>query len=164
MVNRYWITTLLVLASGLLVGGCEYGDRPAAELETIDAVIAEQAFVLELALDGDARFAGLSDRTGLDVDQGMLFVFPDPVKTKFVMRRCLFPIDLVYLGAGGRIDRMHRMTVEPYETPEGKLRRYASSGRVQFVLEFASGTIDRLGLKPGQKIALPLESLKQRAR
>ena len=164
MANRYWMRMVLLLASGLLVGGCEQRDRPTAELETIDVAIAEQDFVLELALTSAARFAGLSDRPGLEADRGMLFVFPDPVKTKFVMRRCLFAIDLVYLGPGGRIDRMHRMTVEPYETPEGKLRRYASSGRVQFVLEFAAGTIDRLGLKPGQKIALPLESLKQRAR
>ena len=61
----------------------------------------------ELAsLTPEERRRGLMFRDSLAPDRGMLFVFPSPTKTSFVMRRCRFPIDLVQMGPGGRIDRM----------------------------------------------------------
>ena len=163
MVDRRWIVTL-GLVSGLLGASCQRHPPPAGAVETVEAVIAGERFTLELALDKDARFTGLSDRSDLAANAGMLFVFLDPVRTEFVMRRCRFPIDLVFVGPGGRVDRMHRMAVEPYDTPEDELRRYPCSGRVQFAIEFVGGTLDRLGLELGQKLDLPWQDLKHRAR
>ena len=163
MAARRWMT-LLAVVSLVLASGCG-PDAPSADgVETIDVVIGGERFRLELALDKSSRFQGLSDRPSLDADAGMLFVFPSPKKSAFVMRRCHFPIDLLQLGPGGRIDRMHRMAVEPHDRKEKDLRRYTSDGRIQFAIEFAGGTLDRLGLKPGQKIDLPFEALKRRAR
>lgn len=164
MVARRWMMMVVAVVPFVLASGCERGAPPAAGVETIDAVIGGERFRLELALDKPSRRQGLSDRDPLDADAGMLFVFPAPEKTAFVMRRCRFPIDLVQIGPGGRVDRVHRMAVEPYDRPERDLRRYSSDGRIQFAIEFADGTLDRLDLKPGQKIDLPFKALKRRAR
>jgi len=157
----------LTLLAGLLVvtaSGCDRANPPTADRTTIEAVIGGQRFRMELALDDSSRYQGLSDRDSLDSDAAMLFVFPSPRKTAFVMRRCRFPIDLLLIGPGGRVDRTHRMTVEPADTPEAELKRYPSDGEVQFAVEFAGGTLDRLGVEPGQRLDLPFEALKRRAR
>lgn len=123
-----------------------------------------RTFNLELALDGKSRHQGLSNRDHLPSDGGMLFVFPQPRLLEFVMRRCLIPLDLVFLGPGGRVVAIHRMQVEPYDTPDDELRRYASVWPAQFAIELPGGTVDTLQLELGTEIELPLQALKHQAR
>jgi uncharacterized membrane protein (UPF0127 family) len=80
------------------------------------------------------------------------------------MRRCLVPIDLIFLDANGRVDSMHQMPVEddPFK-PDHELTRYPSRGGAQFAIELAGGTLDGLDLRLGQRVQLPLEALKARA-
>jgi len=93
----------------------------------------------------------------------MLFVFAHPRKLAFVMRRCLVPIDIIFLDAGGRVVQTHAMAVEPYDTPEWNLKRYSSRYAAQFAIELRGGTLEKLKVKVGDKIDLPLKELKQRA-
>ncbi|MFP3422318.1 DUF192 domain-containing protein, partial [Bacillus sp. SIMBA_161] len=86
----------------------------------------------------------------------MLFVFPDARVRRFVMRKCLVPIDIVFLDAAGRIVAMHEMAVEPYDTPESELKRYSSRYPAQFAIELRGGWLERLELETGEKVALPL--------
>lgn len=171
-----WPLLFLLLA---LVVGCSPSERDGAdaeggtatgdaagqgELPTQRVTIAGRAFELELALNSDTRYRGLSDRAHIPEDGGMLFVFPEPGLLSFVMRDCLVPIDLIYLDANGRIMNMHAMEVEPYGRSNFLLKPYRSAGHAQFAVELAGGTIDQLGIEPGQSIDLPLEALKQQAR
>ena len=126
--------------------------------------IGNRQYVLELAMDPQSRYQGLSDRQEIPADGGMLFVFPTPRVQQFVMRRCLVPIDLIYLDPAGRVLSTHRMKVEPYDTPDRQLTPYTSPWPAQFVIELAGGTLDTLDLKVGQHVDLPLELLKRRAR
>ncbi len=148
-----WICTWLAGCSG-----------PATTGGTIDVTLGGERFTLELALDDAQRYQGLSDRDRIAPDGGMLFVFPQSAPRAFVMRRCLVPIDIIFLSHNGLIVAMHRMTVEPYDTSEGQLRRYASQWPAQFAIELAGGTLDRLNLQVSQRVELPYESLRQRAR
>jgi uncharacterized protein len=165
MMNRAMDRSLgmVMLLLALAAGGCANRAAPAAN-PTQPVNIAGRTFHLELALDPDTRYQGLSDRPQLPPDGGMLFVFPRAVESCFVMRRCLIPLDLVFLGPNGRIVSMHRMAVEPYDTSDSQLRRYCSGWPALAAMEFVGGTIDQLGLQLGQRIDLPLEELKQQAR
>lgn len=163
----------LLLLLVAMPGGCReeaspaggrQADGSAAGVPTQRVRIAGRAFDLELALDAPSRYRGLSDRPSIPADGGMLFVFPDVRELDFVMRQCLVPIDILFLGPGGHVVAMHRMKVEPYDTPERHLRRYGSGWAAQFAIELAGGTLDQLQVKVGQKIDLPLEDLKRRAR
>jgi len=68
---------------------------------------------MELAVSTKQRVRGLSDRDSLSADAGMLFVLPKPEVVGFVMRRCRFPIDIVFLDPDGRIVAMHEMVLDP---------------------------------------------------
>src|ERR1041385_5543414 len=86
------LTVVVLVACGRVIKDDKY----------TDVNLDGKKFHLELALDDTTRFKGLSDRTDIPADGGMLFVFPRPVTTAFVMRDCPVPIDIIFLDGSGR--------------------------------------------------------------
>ncbi len=145
--------------------GAESTDPQAVGGSHLAVTIKGEAFNLELALDEETRIQGLSDRAEIARDGGMLFVFSDEQRRAFLMRRCLVPIDLAYLDAQGEVVWMHAMQIEPNpNAPDNQLKLYNSHHPAQFAIEVRDGTLRRLGLRQGDRIDLPLEDLKDRAR
>jgi uncharacterized membrane protein (UPF0127 family) len=161
-----WTRTIslmaVVLAWGCLWACQEDRHEPAKPFQRV--TLSGQTFELELALDGESRYQGLSDRDQVPPNGGMLFVFPRPRRMDFVMRRCRVPIDLVFLDPGGRVVATHAMTVEPPQTPENQLRRYTSGYPAQFAIELPGGALAQLNLITGMKVQLPTDALKHRSR
>ncbi len=158
----------MLALSVLFSWGCEKTD-PSVERVTIDG----RTFRLELALDGASRLKGLSGRTSIPADGGMLFVFPDSSvgELQFVMRDCPVPIDIIFLDSSGRVTAAHKMAVEEPRRPgesdqayEGRLKKYSSRFSAQFVIELAGNTLDKVRVKNGDRIALDTAALKKRAR
>ncbi len=145
-----------VLAMGPL--GCERD----ADVQRV--TIGQRAFTLELALDEASRTTGLMHRESIDEDGGMLFVFPDMQRRAFWMKHCLTDIDAIFLDGRGNVVAVHAMKAPDPATPEAQLPRYPSGRAAQFVIELRGGEADKVGVKVGDRIALPLESLKRRAR
>jgi uncharacterized membrane protein (UPF0127 family) len=139
-------------------------------LPTEDVTISGRKFKLELATDPDKRMFGLSFRETIAADGGMLFVFPRPVTTSFVMRDCPVPIDIIYLDATGRIVAMHKMVPDPRKPGESdsdyeaRLTKYPSGYDTQFVIELKGNTLDSLNLKKNDKIRLDIPKLKKMAK
>lgn len=150
---------LLVLAA---CGATTPMSAPAAQRITL----AGREYELEVAATPDARYQGLSDRASIPDDGGMIFVFPaHQVRVhEFVMRRCLVPIDIIFADVDGVVTATHAMGVEPYDTPDDELKRYSSRTPAQFAIELKGGTLPSLGLKPGDRLDLPLRELKRLAR
>lgn len=166
-----------VVAAGVGLAGCD--ESASAELARVK--ISGRTFHLEVALTPEAQFVGLSNRTEIAADGGMLFVFPDRrvAVQGFVMRDCPIPIDIIYLSPAGRVVAFHEMKPEPPRDPakgEGtpadannpvynaRLKQYSSRYPAQFVIELKGGTIPSLNLKEGDKVELDLEGLKRRAK
>lgn len=140
--------------------------------------VGGKTFKLELADNQTTRFKGLSDRTVIAKDGGMLFVFPQPIESlHFVMRDCPIPIDIIFLDASGRITAMHAMVPEEPRRPdepktenplddkyEARLKRYPSRYAAQFAIELAGGAIKGLSLKEGDRIDMDLPRLKKAAK
>ena len=180
-VNPCWTVAaalLLVVVVSAGLPGCGKSGEPAGggdasekgqvseTPKTQRVELAGKPFTLELALDNDSRMHGLSDRKSIADDGGMLFVFPEPEQTQFVMRRCYVPIDLIFIDDDGYIDSLHRMKViEPIggEQWMHPTTGYASVGSIQFVIELKGGTLDKLGLKRGDRIDLPRDQLQSMA-
>lgn len=167
-----------------------FGGQPAkqtssdAKFETV--TIKDKQFKLELAIDDEHRFKGLSGRTEIKPDEGMLFVFTRPAKQGFVMRDCPIPIDIIYLDGSGRVTAVHKMKPEeprseaekkltaPYagapawtwtnEQYESRLTQYSSKFAAQFVIELKGDTLDTLKLAEGDQIVLDTAALKKRAK
>lgn len=128
----------------------------------LPVTIGGKTFKLELAITRAQRYQGLSDRGEIAADGGMMFVFADADHRTFVMRKCYVPIDIIFLDPGQRIVAMHAMTVEPYDTPEEKLKLYPSIWPAQYAIELAGGTLKKLNLKTGDKIPFQIpDDLKQ---
>lgn len=181
------LVAVLVAAGPVLVSGCEKHDeqaKPAAgqppaaaaqEPEFTKVELDGRTFKLELSLDEQKRFKGLSDRTEIAADGGMLFVFPQPQRLYFVMRDCPIPIDIVFLDGSGRITALHKMAAEAPRGPgegkpgeisqtyEDRLKRYSSKYDAQYVIELKGDTLDGLKLKEGQQVKLD-PGLKKRAK
>ena len=176
---RSIIISLAVVAAFVIVGapslipGCETtkpGGKPnSATMPTTTTVtIGGKPFTLELALENAKRFKGLSGRTSIPADGGMLFVFPYAVQQSFVMRDCPVDIDIIYLDPTMKITAWHEMKAGPVRTEqekllditgmnreyEEKLTKYSSKFAAQYVIELKGGTIASMELKEGQKIEL----------
>lgn len=178
LTRRVWLIVLaLVPVAAVAVVILVACGRVIKDDKFADVTIDGKKFHLELALDQDKRFKGLSDRTEIPADGGMLFVFPQPLVTAFVMRDCPIPIDIIFLDGTGRITAMHKMQVEPPASDEekkidpetgipkyeGRLKKYPSKFATQFVIELKGSTLDTLKLKEGQKLDVDTD-LKKRAK
>lgn len=155
--TRFLLTTLCL---SLLLSACN-GDGVTG---TREVEIGGETFTLELAMTNDARTQGLSDRESIAEDGGMLFVFPGEAEREFVMRRCLVPIDIVFLGPTGKVIAAHAMEVEQADTPERQLTRYGSGGKSAVAIELVGGTLERLEIGVDDVIDLPMRELKREAR
>jgi uncharacterized membrane protein (UPF0127 family) len=133
-------------------------------LPTVDVVIAGERFALEVARDPLVQARGLGGRSWIDPHGGMLFVFPAPRATAFVMRDCPVPIDVAFLDAAGRVISIHAMQPEPPRGPdesaaayEARLRPYPSGLPARYAIETAGGRMRELGLRGGDVVELPAE-------
>lgn len=172
----------LVMCGCAAMTGCD--DKVSAHNAKVK--IAGKSFYLETAMDGEKRFRGLSERTNIEEDGGMLFVFPNMQSNAggFVMRDCPIPIDIIYLDHGGRVLTMHAMLPEAPRGPgegkpgqrgsdppsaenelyNGRLKQWASRYPYQFVIELKGGKLKTLNLKEGDQVDFDREGLIKQSR
>ncbi len=147
-----------------LIGGCS--NAPAVVDGKMPVEIAGTTYMCEIVADQESRTLGLGKRESLPADEGMLFSFPEARLRNFVMRDCLFDIDIIYLDSAGRIVAMHHM---PVEAPQGedesiyeyemRLKKYSSRYNAQYVIEIQGGQLEKLAIKEGDRIELDTEYL-----
>jgi len=165
------VLTLALAAVGSFawsVRGCE----GTAARSTARVTLGGQPFTLEVVADNESRYKGLSGRTHIADDGGMIFVFPRSDLLRFVMRDCLVDIDIIYLDTMGTVLQTYTMVVEPPRGPgegavgetnatyDGRLTNYSSRSPSQFVIEIQAGLVEKLGIKRGDRIELDLKRLK----
>ena len=74
---------------------------------------------VEIASNPHARSCGLALRDSLPAGHGMLFVYPNDRVREFWMRDTLIPLDLAYLDAHAKIQKIVHMS--PHE-PDRRFR------------------------------------------
>ena len=117
--------------------------------------IAEVKIPVELADTNEKRAKGLSDRTSLDENSGMLFVFDKKSITPvFWMKDMLIPIDMIWIG-DGKIVKIDKNVPAPVAgTPDNKLPNYSPGSPIDYVLEVNSGFSDKNKFKVGDSVDL----------
>jgi uncharacterized membrane protein (UPF0127 family) len=106
-------------------------------------------FNIEIAKTPSEKILGLMYRRSLPADAGMLFLYDRPQPVNFWMRNTYIPLDMVFIGADGRVQRIESHT-EPFS-----LAAISSDGEAEAVLELNAGTTDAIGLKVGDEVDYP---------
>ncbi len=121
---------------------------PSAEI-TLDAHGTVQHFHVHIAATETRRNQGLMYVKSLPTHEGMLFLFDAPQSATFWMKNCLISLDIMFVGADGRIIRIAENAVP------GSEATISSMGKVRGVLELGSGAARRFGIQPGDRIHHP---------
>ena len=148
------IRRTLLIAAVALAAGCASGtptDSRGEPLEPLTIVTdsGEHAFWVEIADDEAERARGLMYREPLPDDRGMLFEFPDVAERGFWMRNTPSSLDIIYIGADGRIVSISRHTTPYSETS------IPSYGPAKGVLELRAGRAGEIGAEPGDLVRHP---------
>ncbi len=158
MLTRVLFATAAALAVGL--AACEPNAQqqaqvPAAAPRATDSLTIESGggvrhvFRIEVAVTPEQKATGLMFRRELAADAGMLFTYETPQVIQMWMRNTLIPLDMVFIGADGRVINVAERTV-----PES-LAIIPSAGPAIGVLEVAGGTAARLRIRPGDRVIHP---------
>lgn len=109
---------------------------------------------VEVADTPQAREQGLSGRSGLDANEGLLFVFDHPGRYAFWMKDMRFPIDIVWINEEGVVVHVENAVSPDTYFKENPPRTFVNTPYASYVLELASGEAERHGVYLGTKAVL----------
>lgn len=107
--------------------------------------------ILEVAVSQAARECGLSGRTSLSPERGMLFVFPRSMPVAFWMSETALRLSIAFVDEHRRIVSIQTMT------PERKDLLYASPGPVSYAVEVNAGWFEGHEVKVGDIVSFPVQ-------
>jgi uncharacterized membrane protein (UPF0127 family) len=103
-------------------------------------------FTVEVAATPQQQETGLMFRTSVGADRGMIFPYDPPQEVAFWMKNTLIPLDIVFIGVGGKIVRItNAQAMDLTPLPSG--------APVTGVLEIAAGRAKELGIREGDKVS-----------
>ncbi|MET0231273.1 MAG: DUF192 domain-containing protein [Rhodanobacteraceae bacterium] len=108
-------------------------------------------FTIEIAEDEPSREHGLMDRTKMDDDHGMLFIFEDDAPRAFWMKNTKIPLDMIFLDSNRRVVSVAHDAAPCIADP---CPAYSSGAPARYVLELNAGQAARLGLTSGDELTV----------
>jgi uncharacterized membrane protein (UPF0127 family) len=136
---------LAAVALAASLAGC--GEPSGDALPTV--TIGTHAWKVEVADTPELRQKGLSGRTALADDRGMIFVFSEPGMQAFYMKGCYISLDIAFIDENRRV--LNVLTMYKEDPPEGR-ELYYSAGPAMYALETPAGALVRAGVKPGDEV------------
>lgn len=107
-------------------------------------------YTVEVAATPREQELGLMFRTRMGRAEGMIFPFAPPRPASFWMENTVLPLDLVFIGADGRV-----LNIAADAKPYSRDLIY-SQGAAAAVLELIAGEAARVGLQPGDAVGYTL--------
>ena len=104
------------------------------------------AFTVELAVTPRQREQGLMNRREMAADHGMLFAFGETRQVFMWMKNTYIPLDMLFIARDGKV-RAIKENAEPLSEAI-----IDSKGPIDFVLELNGGTVERLGIRAGNRV------------
>ena len=109
--------------------------------------IGTTTLLTEVVKTPEDRNQGLSGRTSLEPQTGMLFIFEEPGIYPFWMKDMNFPIDMIWIDEQWRIvDISHNISPETYP------QTFSSSLPIRYVLEVNAGFSRKNNLLSGMTL------------
>jgi hypothetical protein len=161
------IAALLLLTGFLAACRSDASAEPAAgtanesaqTVQATEAKLAGHSLEIWLARTSSEKSRGLMYFDAIEATQGMLFVYEAPQIMSFWMKNTKIPLDLVFFTENLEINGWIKNMQPGYGLPEQGLERYVSELPAQYALELNAGSIERLALKLGDRLEIPLTLL-----
>lgn len=147
------------LLAALLFFSSMYGYRclieKVCESEVVERMVRHDmhilmpkgAVVAEVVNTKSSRALGLSGRSKMKDNEGMLFVFDHPGKYGFWMKDMTFALDIVWINNNGVV-----VAIERNLTPESYPTTFMNDADASYVLEINGGLSEKFGLYLGSKV------------
>lgn len=116
-----------------------------AEMPRVELGLGMHRIQAEVAASDQDRQLGLMNRKSMPVQNGMLFVFPQPNTYCMWMRNTLIPLSVAFLDQDGVIINIEDM--QPQTEDNHCARRPA-----RYALEMNKGWFTQRGIKPGVRL------------
>jgi len=151
--KKYFLLLIIIflIIFGVTISNKIFFTKPIQQAKQINEInyvkIAGQKIKVDLALTPKAQEQGLSGRSGLKEDEGMLFVFNQAGKYPFWMKDMNFPIDIIWIGEDFRVVYI-KENAQLASYPE----TFVSSEDAKYVLEVISSFSEKNNLKEGDKV------------
>lgn len=151
-------TALFIVAVGILMKKTStptfMSASPTPTQASPTVGINGKSISVEIAKTPEDRKKGLSERSSLDTNAGMLFVFDDENTTQtFWMKGMFIPLDIIWID-NGKIIRIDKNVAAPAaNTPDNKIKTYSAGRPVDYVLEVNAGFSDSNSIKVGDSVS-----------
>ncbi len=127
-----------------------------SKVSSKQVTVGNTKVTVEVVKTGEERQKGLSGRTTLDANSGMLFVFAQKkVFPSFWMKDMLFPLDIIWI-ADGKVTKIDKNV--PIPKPEANqlstLALYNPDKPIDYVLEVNAGFSDKNKFQVGDSVDL----------
>ncbi|HEY5258334.1 MAG TPA: DUF192 domain-containing protein [Candidatus Baltobacteraceae bacterium] len=141
----------VALALALIVSP---GPQPTPQqLPTITVAAPRAMLTLQIARTPAQQEAGLMWVTALAPHAGMLFVFPSDQPLSFWMKNTLIPLDMVFVGADGRVRKVFAdVPVVDSALADDRIPLEIASGR--YVIELPAGEAAADGIVSGTPLRI----------
>ncbi len=136
-----WMALFLAVLGGVLVFHKDTDDFAKGEFGGVP-------ILLEYARTAEEREQGLSGRSEVPDNYGMLFVFETPDTYAFWMKDMLLPIDIFWLDAEKQVVSF-KENASPGQYP---VESYSPSAPALYVLETQAGFASKYGIVKGTKL------------
>ena len=120
----------------------------------VNVKIKDTDYKLEIASTPAQKAKGLSGRSSLCPQCGMLFIFSSDAIQTFWMKDTLIPLDMIFLDSKGTVVTIHTARPEP-GLPLHELTTYSSTAPARYVIELNANQSQKIGLNVGDTISLP---------
>jgi len=120
-----------------------------AGLKTETITLGKTPVQVEVADTDASRTQGLSDRTSLGSDNGMLFVFDTPQIPGFWMKDMNFSLDMVWIGVDNSI-----IKIDKNVAPDTYPAIFYPPSEVNNVIELPAGFSDAHSLQVGENFSI----------
>ncbi len=142
----------LIVSSAAHLGSSE--ESVEASFEKTDPHIE-----LEIADTPEERAEGLMNRSELEENRGMIFVYEEEDDRRFWMKNTYIPLDIIFLDSNMTVINIEEADPQP-DVSDSDLRRYRSEEPAQYVVELNQGFTDNHSIDPGDKLVLERKLVK----
>lgn len=148
----YKIAFILATAAIIFLGYSQYTERTISKSgEFVQLTLNRDVIDAEVVRSNFAREQGLSDRTSIEPNTGMLFIFPETQYPSIWMKDMNFAIDIIFIDRDGKVVTIFE-NASPESYKEVPPRIFKTLEASRYVLEVPAGTVADTRLRTGMDI------------